>query len=205
MKEKVIIFSMIAAMIMVITVTGSNSAFAVDWRFPVGLTYISNFQDIADLHENNLEAEGNVTTSTDAVPVGLAFNPYVEFDFGLGIGIGVGPLMMVLGDTEFINVPLKFDVRYAIPQLSVSPYVRAGVSYNAASGDYVESSTPGLFLAGGVEFLRNKVVGFGLELSYDSSEIEFEKYTASSYYYGYTSEPEKIKPGEFTISLYAVF
>jgi hypothetical protein len=198
MKGKCLIFSMLLVVIMLFV---SNSVQAVDWRFPVGLTYVSNFQNIADLYEDNLKAEGLITETVDAIPVALSFNPYVQFNSGLGVGAGVGPLMIITGDTSFVDLPLKLDLRYSIPQINVSPYVRGGLSYHAASGDYVESSNPGVFGAIGVEFLRKKVVGFGFELSYDSSEIEFEREFPSGSY----STIEKIKPCEFTASLYAVF
>lgn len=191
----------LASIIFLTIICCASSVKAVNWRFPVGLSYISGFSDIADLHEENLEAEGYITTSVEPVPVALAFNPYVEFDFGLGIGAGVGPLMIIAGDTDFLNLPLKLDVRYAIPKIKVSPYIRAGLSHHLASGEYVEGSTPGLFGGIGIEFLRNKMIGFGAEMSFDSAEIEFEKKYAETT----ATTTEKIKPCEFMISIFAVF
>ncbi|MEW6379704.1 MAG: hypothetical protein AB1611_08845 [bacterium] len=141
----------------------------------------------------------------------VSFHPYVQFDFGLGVGGGIGPIMVIAGDASFVNFPLKLDVRYAIPRISVSPYVRAGLSYHAASGDYVDRSKPGVFAAVGVEFLRTKKVGFGFELSFYQAEIEFERKVETSYYYNYyyhtdyITTTEKIKPCEFTASIFAVF
>jgi hypothetical protein len=55
--------------------------------------------------------------------------------------------MIVLGDADFFNLPLNLNCRYTFNhQGNVFPYIRAGVSRNFASGDYVEGSKIG-FLA----------------------------------------------------------
>jgi len=185
----------------------SSSARSADWRFPLGLSYISGFGDISDIHEDNLKVEyGGVTKSSDPMPVALTFYPYIQFDNGCGAGVGIGPMMLIIGDTDFFDLPIKLDFRYTIiPRANISPYVRVGGSYHLASGEYVEGSSPGIFGGVGVEFLRNQAVSIGLEISYDTAEIELEKMQGSSYsyYYGYTTE--KIEPCGLMISLFAVF
>lgn len=178
----------------------TSSARAADWRFPVGLSLISGMQDITDLYESNLKAENPYADvqSADSIPMGISFTPYIQTDFGLGLGGMVGPVMMIIGDASFFNLPVGVDARYIfIPDASMSPYVRAGFKYNLAGGDYVESSTPGLLAGVGLEFMRTRRVGFGFELAYDTSEIEFEDVAHRN--------TTKIKPVALTLSGFAIF
>ena len=57
-----------------------------------------------------------------------------------------------------------------LPYSRYSPYVRAGFIHHFASGDQYDSSTPGLFLAVGVDFTH-----FTLELATDQSKVEFDR------------------------------
>lgn len=192
MKKRGMIF--IQLVLFVVFMVGF--AEAGEWRFPVGLTYISGFGDIVDIIEDNSGA-----TDTGYVPVGISFQPYLQFENGLGVGGGIGPLMIVMGDADFFNVPLNLICRYTFNhQGNVSPYVRAGVSRNFASGDYLEGSKVGFFSGIGVEFLKDKKVNMGIQASYDTSEIEMEKTRGF-----YESTKEDIKPMGFMFSVYAVF
>ena len=76
--------------------------------------------------------------------------------------------------------------------------------YHVVEGDYVESATPGLFAAIGIEFARQNAVSFGFEISYDTSTIDIQK-KSRSYYYGYTTEIEEIEPYGLMISGFIVF
>jgi len=166
----------------------------------VGITYVSGFSDAVDLYEDNLDSLGYYTESSESYPAGISFQPYRQLDNGFGIGTGIGPFMMVMGPEGYslLVVPVNVVARYTILQgRNISPYVRFGLSYNLASGDFVEGSTPGAIGGAGVEFLRNRRIGFGAELSYDSSQIEMEKVSDNS--------SEKITPGAFMISVFAVF
>lgn len=204
MKKKIVACIQVVAVLFIV----SNYAIAADWRFPVGFTYVGNFNKIVDLCENNLETE--LEEEFDIVdvytefkwPFGTSFQPYVEFDMGLGVGIGIGPLMYIKSsgfkDVDFFNVPINLNLRYSlIPKKDISPYVRAGVSYNIASGDYVEDSKLGFLGALGVEFSRKSPVGYGLEVGYDSSEIEFEDFRRDG--------TKNIKPINWWASLFVVF
>lgn len=184
-----------------------GSTYAGEWHFPVGLSYISGVNDIGDLFEDNLEAESYIySADITVIPVGITFRPYYEYDNGVGFGMDFGPTMIMLSneddiDADFFNLPINVTCRYAItPDASVSPYVRAGISYNISSGDYKESSKPGLFAAVGVEMMRTKAVNLGIEFAYDSSEIEFEDHTD---YYG--GGIKKIKPGGFIFTFSVIF
>ena len=48
----------------------------------------------------------------------------------------------------------------------------AGLVHHFASGDFYESSQPGLLAAGGVELFRESTFNVTLELSYDASKIK---------------------------------
>ncbi len=174
----------------------SNNAPAADWRFPLGFTYSNSFKDVVDLHEDNVGVN-----SDWGWPVGLSFHPYVEFDNGVGFGIGIGPAQLISTsgtDGDFFNLPVNANLRYTfIRKADISPYIRGGVTYNIASGDFVEKSKIGPFGAVGVEFARRRPVGFGLEIGYDASKIEFEDKTNDS--------TKSIKPIGFMASIFVIF
>jgi outer membrane protein W len=176
-----------------------QSAQAAGWRFPVGLTYVSNFDKISDIYIDNLQWLGYTTSSSDAVPVGLTFQPYYQFDNGLAVGGGIGPLMAVIAQSyNFYDVPVTLDVRYyLLVSDTIAPYVRAGARYHIASGDWVKGGSVGYLGSAGVEFMRNKRVGAGVELGYDSTQLELEKKR--------TNTVEKIRLCDFMVSIYAVF
>jgi hypothetical protein len=182
--------------------------YAADWRFPVGLTYVNGFGDVVDIYEDNLEAEGYIVDTSWEFPVGISFQPYVQLDNGLRFGAGVGPISFILSDeASFYNVPINVNVGYVFfPSANISPYVRGGLMYHIAGGDYVEGTSPGLFGGIGVEFLRKESVSFGVELSYDTSEIEFEKYSSNNYWWNsYKSGTKDIKPYGLMFSIFVVF
>jgi len=176
--------------IVLATLVCKKPADANEFHFPLGLAYVTGFSDFVDEIERSSGADASVM-----IPVGLVFNPYYEFDFGFRIGAGIGPTMMVFGDVETFNIPLNFNVGYSFrPSSSVNPYVRGGLMYNAAFGDFIEGSQPGGFVAGGIEFYKTRPVGFGLELAYtfESAKIELES-------------GKEIDPIEFAISIFARF
>ena len=192
-----------------------------DWRFPVGLTYVTGFSDVLDQYKSNLEAEGYSVDTTLNVPVGITFNPYVEFDFGLRIGGGLGPFSMIAvtkvgsspygsssKDNNYYCLPINFNVGYSfLPKASISPYVKAGISYPIASGDFIEGKNAGFLGAVGVEFMRKRAVGLGLEIAIDTSTVSVVK-EELLYYYGrpyINSTTEDIKPIGTSISFFVVF
>ena len=83
---------------------------------------------------------------------------------------------------------------------NISPYVRAGGKYNMASGEYVESSSIGFFGGVGIEFSRTSKPSWGLEVAYDTSEIELKKYKTTSSF-----NKEKVKPGDLLVSVFMIF
>lgn len=182
-----------------------ESAKANEWRFPFGLGYASGLGDLVDIYEDNLEAEG-YDVDTSEWPVGLLFQPYYQFDNGLRIGVGLGPTIFIYGDADHYEVPLNLNIGYSIlPSSNTSPYVRCGVAYHIAGGDYVEGSNVGFFGALGVVFFRNSPVGFGIEVAYDASEIELERYEGAGWLPPQRLDNEDVETIEVLVSIYAVF
>ena len=184
--------------LVVVILFAGTPAMAADWRFPLGLSYASGFEDVVDIYDDNLEAEGYSVDKSEGPPVGISFHPYVEFDNGLGVGASIGPSMIIYGDTDFLDVPVGLDGRYTfIPGAGISPYVRVGVRTHLASGDYVEGTTPGFFGAIGLEFLRDRRVSIGVEISTDASEVELERVQHN--------DTEDVQPCELMVSVFVVF
>lgn len=192
---------LVSAMLAVALLSYVTCADAGQWRFPLGLSYVSGVGEITDQIEDNLNAEGYATEKTESFPVGASFQPYYEFDSGLGIGVGLGPLILIFGDVDFVDMPVNVCLRYALfPDAKISPYVRAGAAYHLANGDYVESSQPGYVGAVGLEFMRDRPVGFGIEAGFDSSTIELEDLDSSS-----SDDTKEFTPVGFMVSIFAVF
>lgn len=195
------------ALVIMCLVVGMRGSAEAEWRFPVGLTGVTGYGDVVDLYEENLEAAGYTAEDSWNVPVGIAFNPYYEFGSGFRIGTGLGPMsyLMTAGASEnvyFFNVPINANIGFTLfPKSSVAPYVRAGVMYHLAAGDYVDGTSPGLFGGVGIEFMRNRKVALGLEVAVDTSEIDFEKHYRNSN----RVTIESIKPYEVMISIFAAF
>ena len=171
---------------------------AGEWNFPVSASLVSGFGKITSLYEDNLNEEGYTTESVDGIPIGFAFRPYYEFENKIAVGVDIGPAMMIIGDTDFTNVPLNLNVRYSFgSDPAFSPYIRAGISHNFASGDYVEGSGSGFIGTIGAEFSKDRRVHFGAEIGCDTSEIEIANLSED--------KVEKIKPYGFLLSVFVVF
>lgn len=172
-------------------------AFA-DWTNVIGATYISGMTDITDIMEDNL-SNGFVEVDTVTIPIGILYSGYNEWDSGFGAGINVGPIMLGLGDISFFNVPVGADVRYILNSGGKArPYVRGGIRYHIASGDFIEGSDPGVFGSVGVEFRERGSGGWGFEVAYDASEIEMEDFSAPD-------NRTQVEPGGLMISIFAAF
>lgn len=167
--------------LLIVCVFIDGIAKAGDWRFPVSVVYVSNLGDVADIYQENLEAEGFEVIDFEW-PIGISFQPYVQYDNGLRVGGGIGPMVFILSEAAtFSNIPFNLNGGYTFfPSANTSPYVRAGVTYSIVSGDYVKSKTPGYFGGIGIEFLRQKRVGIGIDVTADTSEIELDKFDGST-------------------------
>ena len=181
------------------------------WGFPVGLSYVSGLQNVVDFYEEQYPG----LDEDWSVPVGLSFTPYYEFAHGSRITFDLGPAAIILiseesyyggywedSDDTYWDVPVGLTYGFTfLPQASVTPYARAGIKYHIADGDLVDSSSPGVFVAFGIEFLRNRMVGVSLEVGYDASEVTL----AGQGRRVAASREEDIKTGEVLVSLRAVF
>jgi hypothetical protein len=207
LKRKSVYFCLAMFMLFLVNYPAS----AAEWRFPLGFTYASGISDVKDLFEDNLKAKGYIVDTGFDWPVGLSFQPYMQFENGIGVGFGFGPMMFIIVDSSygsdddtFFNLPINLDLRYTfMPSSKISPYVRGGLRYNIASGEYVESAKVGLFGAAGIEFARKNRIGFGFELAYDSSQIEFEKYRRVNG--RLTRTTEDVEPCAFMVSVFVIF
>jgi len=182
-----------------------NPAESGEWRHPLGFSYISSFGNFMDVMENNEEVKGREVDTLIEFPVGISYNPYYQLDNGSGFGIGIGPIQFILRDSLSLWIlPISADVRYKfLKKSNISPYVRAGLAYNIVGGDYVDSSKAG-FLGGiGIEFLQQRRVGFGFEVTYNTSEIEMERYSGNEWSYR-LDRTEKISP-EVMVSVFVIF
>ena len=207
--KKTLIF--LTSIVIVLSFT-LNSQAGGDMKFPIQISYVGGLGDVYDLYIDNLEDDGYIVDSKFYVPIAISFHPFYEFDFGLRIGGGVGPIMLVYvsgPNVSYFDLPLNFHVGYTIiPKSPVSPFVKTGFAYHVNTGEYLKSSTPGLLLAGGVDFLRTKKVSFGFEVAKDFSEATFEDYTADSYNYEtgrWEDGEKKINTGGLTIGIFVRF
>lgn len=188
-------FALLAVLLLLFS---GASVSASEWILPVGFSYVSGFGEIRDVFIANLEEEGYYVESTDSFPVGIAFQPSYQYDNGFGIGTGLGPLMMIAGNASLISMPVNLDVNYRLfPEANISWYGRIGARYNILAGDYVISSTPGVFAAVGMDFLKLSRIFFRGELAYDTSEIEIENWDKR--------RDESYQPSAFMFSLYVAF
>ena len=147
----------------------AGPAQAIEWR--LGLSYATGVSDVADLYEDNLRLAGREATVDLKFPVGVAASFVYDWTTEWRTDIGVGPVFAIGGDVKHLEVPLSATIGYNfLPYSRYSPYVRAGLIHHFASGDQYESSTPGLFLAVGVDFTH-----FALELATDQSKVEFDR------------------------------
>jgi hypothetical protein len=147
----------------------AGSAQAVEWR--LGLSYASGVSDVADLYEDNLRLDGREANVDLKFPVGVAASFVYDWTTEWRTDIGVGPIFAIGGDVRHLEIPLSATIGYQfLPYSRYSPFVRGGVIHHFASGDQYDSSTPGLYLAAGVDFTH-----FTLELATDQSKVKFDR------------------------------
>lgn len=177
------LFSALAALACV------STSQAGEWRIGPGPAGATGMNDIADLYEDNYN-NSNTYYQADVdmlLPIGLSVQGTYHWDSGVRLDMGLGPFFMITSDPyddddvdvdlDHTELPANVTVGYTfIPGGSVSPYVRAGLAYHFVSGDYVEGSTPGLLAAVGIEFARQSVASYSLEVAVDKSEVEFERF-----------------------------
>jgi hypothetical protein len=149
----------------------SGSVEAKEWR--LGLAYASGVSDVTDLYEDNLRLAGFDVNVDLQFPLGLAASFVYDWTTEWRTDIGIGPVFAIGGDVKHLEVPLSATIGYNfLPYSQASPYVRGGVIHHFASGDQYSSSTPGLYLAVGLDFTH-----FAFEVATDQSKVEFDRLT----------------------------
>jgi hypothetical protein len=170
--------------------------------FAVGLTYINGIGDVNDFITDSL---GDDVDSLN-IPVGVAAAGGYRFACGGEIMGHAGPFSLTYldvdngsfaGDYFDWDMPVGLTAGYVLfSGESISPYLRGGIRYHIAGGDFHDHSSPGLYVAGGVNFFANKVAKLQFEIAYDDATVEYEDFAGSK---------KKIKPGGWLVSIRAAF
>ncbi|MFT3780679.1 MAG: hypothetical protein QM790_01600 [Nibricoccus sp.] len=198
---------------------GSKTEFHIE----AGLTYASGVNNVIDQLKKNYGFEDD-----GSFPLGLRLSAYAKLENGFGFGAGIGPSQYIRVrtnhprgyyyydgyyydgyyyhggyyyyddyETSYI-VPIYADVRYYFPKNDIlSPYVRAGIAYPISGGDHLNAGRPGAIGAVGANFLETRYVSVGVELGFDDSRVEVKS--------GPFHPKEKVRPTEWTISVFATF
>lgn len=180
---------------------GSNTEYHVE----VGFTYASGVENIANQLVKNFRFQ-----SASFIPIGPKVSGYAKLENGIGFGVGIGPCSFIevrdhnhsydYNDdrkTSYI-IPFVADIRYYFPKTGAfAPYIRAGIAYPISSGDHIGASTPAPVVALGANVWEHRIVAIGIEAGYDASEVEVKS--------GPFHAAEKIRPTEFTLSVFAAF
>jgi hypothetical protein len=154
----------------ILSLAGTSSVHALEWH--LGVAYASDVENVADLYEENLRVEGFDAEVDLKFPLGVAAGVMYDWASGIRGDVGLGPMFFIGGDVDHFEIPVSATV--GMRTADISPYVRAGVVYHFASGDYYESSTPGVFAAAGLDFER-----FSVEVSVDASKVKFDAFACN--------------------------
>ena len=151
-----------------------QAVMAAEWHNSFGIGVIDVNDDLEDIHRSNLQAENLDDTDFEtALNWGYFYQPYYLYDNGFAWGLGIATPTGIIAEEIFFNIPLHVDVRYFISAGSdFTAYLRAGVRYNVAIGEYVEGSEPGAIAGIGLLFHWNQQTKIGIEYVDDNSEVE---------------------------------
>jgi hypothetical protein len=194
----------VAAAVAVLAFPVSNAC-ADEWSVGPGVAYVSNINHVVDIYQANVKAQGKTVDVSKALPVGVSFDADYLMNTGLRIGAGVGPYFRLSGDVKHFELPLSGTVGYSfMPQEQATPYVKAGLVYHAASGDFYESSTPGFLVAGGFDFARRSPLSGTIQVSFDASKIKLDTLCAAGQA-GCTAGTESFRSYETVVSFFVKF
>ena len=122
-------------------------------RFALGYSYMSNVKEIKDSYKYLAKDVGD-GSSIYNTSMSICFQPYYQLQNGFRDGAGIGPLILILGDAYHVQMPINMTLGYSFFMDSkISPYVRTGISYHIASGDFYSNSKPGFLAVWGLKFL----------------------------------------------------
>ena len=150
------------------------TAFAAEWHNSFGIGVIDANNDAEKIYRRNLQLEGKDDADFQAaLGWGYFYQPYYLYKNGFAFGFGVASPTGIFAEEILVTFPVHVDVRYFIsPQSKFNVYVRAGLRYNVAFGEYVEGSQPGAIAGVGLLFHWNEMTQVGFEFTDDASEIE---------------------------------
>lgn len=153
-----------------------QSAFAAEWHNSFGIGIIDANDKVEDIYRSNLQIEGKDDADFQAtLDWGYFYQPYYLYDNGFALGLGIATPTGIFADEILVTFPIHVDIRYFISFHSeLSAYIRAGMRYNVAFGEYVEGSKPGVIAGLGLLFQWNESTKVGFEFTDDSSEIEIK-------------------------------
>jgi hypothetical protein len=181
------------------------NARADEWMVGPGIAYVNNINHVLDIYKNDVKAQGKSVDVDKALPVGISFDADYQSNTGLRIGVGLGPYFRLTGDVKHFELPINGTVGYAfLPDEQATPYVKSGIVYHIASGDFYESSTAGLLVAGGLDFARRSKISGAVEVSFDASKIELDILCAPGQA-NCTAGTEKFRSYETVVSFFVKF
>ncbi|MCU7922893.1 MAG: hypothetical protein KZQ88_09350 [Candidatus Thiodiazotropha sp. (ex Dulcina madagascariensis)] len=169
----------------------------------IGFSYVSGARNVWDWHEDNLFLDDELS----GVPIGLFYRFTGLFDSGFRLDAGVGPLVLIIGDVEYYDVPIQFSIGYGFfSSSSFRPYARVGASFHINDGDYlVDETNAGVIGAIGFELGEpNDSVNFFMEASYDNTEVTFSTAESNEYFARRPSQ-EDILASDFMLTIGARF
>jgi hypothetical protein len=149
----------------------SKAALSTEAAQYVGLTYVSGIRDVWDWHEDTVDPD----EFEHGALVALSYRSAAIEDFGLRLDLGLGPIVLIMGDKEYSDLPFQFFLGYSFfNSSSIRPYARVGASIHFNSGDYlVDENTVGGVAAIGIDFGEAGSMHFFIEAAYDSAEATF--------------------------------
>jgi outer membrane protein W len=174
------------------------------YHFEAGLSYATGTDDVLRQVETNFGFSQDYKRQ-----VGLHLAAYNRFSENLAIGGSVGPCMFFKvtdSETHYTDkhdqwnyvIPVSADVRFFFDTLGVFvPYLRAGLAYSIAGGDYIGSGSPGLVAAVGTYIGEKHGFKLGLELGYDSSTVKVKS--------GYLHQAANVRPTQYCFRVFAAF
>ena len=167
-------------------------------RFAIGYSFLNNVKEIKDAYKHLLR-ETRPGEDVYNASFGIRFCPYYQFENGMRAGVGAGPIILMVGDVRHLQIPFNATMGYTFfADSAVSVYLKGGLAFHIASGDFYADSSPGFYGGIGCAFFNSKPVRLGFETAYDASEIKLDRAPGQTRH-------EKIKTGKLTFFLYADF
>ena len=181
------------------------NARADEWTVGPGIAFVSNIDHVLDIYKNNVKAQGKTVDVDKALPVGVSFAADFQSNTGLRVGAGLGPYFRLNGDVKHFELPLSGTAGYNfLPEEQATPYVKGGIVYHIASGDFYDSSTPGFLVAGGLDFARRSKISGTVEVAFDASKITLDVLCAPGQV-GCSAGTEKFRSYETVVSFFLKF